>query len=272
MNGYGNKTKSVKLDGKELKDNLLPADVSGEHKIDIEMANNDFGSDSMNMVENKFTLSTPQGKYTDSVFSWEPMEGAKKYRVYKNGKVAEETTDTKFAVSESGFTELKVSAIGPNGFESFTSEPVWAYEEKNAQQLQMEKFAAKSSEDYVNYSGNGFVEISTEKNREISIPVEVSEAGKYLVDFRYSNGSGPWNTDNKCAIRSLYTNGDYIGAMIFPQRGKDEWSDWGYSNSFTVELKKGENNLKLKFEDWNNNMNVEVNKAMLDYLRVIPMD
>ncbi len=272
VNGFGNKSKSVKLDGKQLKDNLLPADISGAHKIEIEMANNDFGSDSMNMVENKFTLTTPQAKYADSVFSWEPMEGAQKYRVYKNGKVAEETTDTKFEVSATGFTELKVSAIGPNGFESFTSEPVWVYKEKNAQQLEMEKFASKSSEDYVNYSGNGFVEISTGKNREISVPVEVSEAGKYIVDFRYSNGSGPWNTDNKCAIRSLYTNGDYTGAMIFPQRGKDEWSDWGYSNSFTVELKKGENQLKLKFEDWNNNMNVEVNKAMLDYLRVIPMN
>lgn len=272
VNGYGNKTKSVKLDGKELEGNLLPADISGEHKIEIEMANNDFGSDSMNMVENKFSLPTPQAKYADSVFSWEPVEGAQKYRVYKNGKVAEETTDTKFAVSAPDFTELKVSAIGPNGFESFTSEPVWVYKEQEAKQLEMEKFASKSSEDYVNYSGNGFVEISTEKNRELSIPVKVSEAGKYIVDFRYSNGSGPWNTDNKCAIRSLYTNGDYTGAMIFPQRGKDEWSDWGYSNSFTVELKKGENDLKLKFEDWNNNMNVEVNKAMLDYLRVIPMD
>ena len=272
VNGFGNKSKWVKLDGKQLKDNLLPADISGAHKIEIEMANNDFGSDSMNMVENKFTLTTPQAKYADSVFSWEPMEGAQKYRVYKNGKVAEETTDTKFEVSATGFTELKVSAIGPNRFESFTSEPVWVYKEKNAQQLEMEKFASKSSEDYVNYSGNGFVEISTGKNREISVPVEVSEAGKYIVDFRYSNGSGPWNTDNKCAIRSLYTNGDYTGAMIFPQRGKDEWSDWGYSNSFTVELKKGENHLKLKFEDWNNNMNVEVNKAMLDYLRVIPMN
>ena len=135
----------------------------------------------------------------------------------------------------------------------------------------MENFAPKSSEVYVNFSGKGFVEVSTEKNRKIEIPVNVENAGKYLVDFRYSNGSGPWNTDNKAGIRSFYANNDYIGAVVFPQRGKDEWSDWGYSNSFTVELQKGQNQLLLKFEDWNNNMNVEVNRAMLDYLRLIPL-
>ena len=52
----------------------------------------------------------------------------------------------------------------------------------------------------------------------------------------------------------------------------DEWSDWGYSNSITVDLEKGENTIQLKFEDWNNNMNVDVNRAMLDYLRIIQLE
>lgn len=102
--------------------------------------------------------------------------------------------------------------------------------------------------------------------------VSVDEDGKYLVDFRYSNGSGPWNTDNKCAIRSLYLGDKYIGSFVFPQRGQEEWSDWGFSNSLVLNLKKGNNQLQLKFELWNNNMNVGINRAMLDYIRLIKID
>ncbi|MEO6037480.1 MAG: hypothetical protein ABIQ93_03635, partial [Saprospiraceae bacterium] len=76
-------------------------------------------------------------------------------------------------------------------------------------------------------------------------------------------------TDNKCAIRSLAVNGAYAGVLVLPQRGKDEWSDWGFSNSHLVQLKKGDNTLTISFEDWNNNMNVELNRAMLDYWRVV---
>lgn len=99
--------------------------------------------------------------------------------------------------------------------------------------------------------------------------ITVAKAGEYLMDVRYSNGSGPWNTDNKCAIRSLSVNGVYAGVLVFPQRGQDEWSDWGFSNSHGLKLNAGDNHLKITSEDWNQNMNGEVNTAMLDYLRII---
>ncbi|MDX1761795.1 MAG: hypothetical protein R3218_06540, partial [Christiangramia sp.] len=269
VNGYGNKTEFVQLDGEVLENNFLPADISGEHTIEIEMVNNDFSESAMNLVNNKFSLPNPQVRLEADMLVWKAVDKAEKYRIYKNGKVTEEISDTEFSIEPGQFAEYKVSALGPDGFESFTSEPVWVYE--NMEKLELENIAQKSSDDYVNYSGNGFIELSTENHREIEIPVNISEAGKYLIDFRYSNGSGPWNTDNKCAIRSLYVNSDYEGAVIFPQRGKDEWSDWGYSNSITVDLEKGENRIQLKFEDWNNNMNVDVNRAMLDYLRLIKL-
>jgi len=30
--------------------------------------------------------------------------------------------------------------------------------------------------------------------------------------------------------------------------------------------------VKISFEDWNNNMNVEVNTAMVDFMRIISID
>ena len=137
--------------------------------------------------------------------------------------------------------------------------------------VEMETMTAKATFPFVNFSGTGFIETSTSTNKLITINVHVESDGIYLIDFRYSNGSGPWNTDNKCAIRSLYNGNTYVGALVFPQRGTDEWSDWGWSNSYKVNLKKGNNQLRLALEEWNNNMNVDVNRAMVDYMRVIKL-
>jgi hypothetical protein len=54
-----------------------------------------------------------------------------------------------------------------------------------------------------------------------------------------------------------------------PQRGRDEWSNWGYSNAVKVNLKKGLNNVSIIFKDYNDNMNETINQAMIDNLRVV---
>jgi hypothetical protein len=97
----------------------------------------------------------------------------------------------------------------------------------------------------------------------------VPEQGTYAIDFRYSNGNGPTNTENKCAVRTFSVDDVFAGTFVFPQRGKDQWSDWGFSNTLQLELTKGSHQLRLSFERWNENMNGEINQAMLDYLRVI---
>jgi hypothetical protein len=89
------------------------------------------------------------------------------------------------------------------------------------------------------------------------------------VDLRYSNGNGPVNTENKCAIRTLLVNGHFSGTFVMPQRGKGEWSNWGYSNAIKIILAKGVNTISVNFESFNENMNGIVNQAMLDHLRII---
>ena len=90
----------------------------------------------------------------------------------------------------------------------------------------------------------------------------------YAIDFRYANGNGPVNTENKCAIRTLRVNDEFAGTVVLPQRGKNEWSDWGFSNSVIIYLEKGSQMITLGLESANNNMNGEINQAMLDYMRI----
>jgi hypothetical protein len=271
VKGFGNKIEAIAMDGEPLANAFFPASVTGKHKIEVIMMNNDFGPNLVNEVPNKFSVSNPQVSLTGTTLKWETIPGAISYAVYKNG-VLFNTIDTNlFEVSEDGFAEFKVIAIDADGFESFSSDPVMVYPKSDKKILEMENYAPKSNLPYTNYSGKGFVNISMTKNTVITVPVTVASAGKYLLDVKYSNGTGPWNTENNCAIRSLYVNDVYEGVLVMPQRGQDEWSDWGFSNSREVPLLKGKNEISLEFEDWNINMDGKINDAMLDYIRIIKL-
>jgi hypothetical protein len=80
------------------------------------------------------------------------------------------------------------------------------------------------------------------------------------------------NTENKCAIRTLELNGKFAGTIVLPQRGRQEWSNWGYSNAVKLKLVKGTHTLTIRLAGYNDNMNGETNQAMVDNLRVIRLD
>lgn len=271
VEGYGNKIKVFQLDGKPESNHIFPAHLSGNHTIHIQMFNEEFDKKPINMVENRFSLPNPIVAVKGKTLHWDSIPHAEYYRVYKDGSVISDEKNNVFETNTTKFAEYKISAVDTNGYESFVSEPIWIYTHKDEKRVEVENFYKASNKHYINYSGTGFIELSNDDNRNVTIPVTVDEASKYSIDFRYSNGSGPWNTDNKCAVRSLYVNDTYNGVAVFPQRGKEEWSDWGYSNSFTVDLKKGKNQVALNFDKWNINMNVDVNTAMLDYVRIIKL-
>ncbi|WP_299529111.1 hypothetical protein [Ulvibacterium sp.] len=267
VEGHGNQIELVTIDGKETKDAFIPKDWSGEHTIIIKLANNEFPDQSINLVENHFTLPTILASKEGSLLKWQPIPDVQEYRIYKNGKLLETTTKSQLKVAADNYASYTISALDKNGFEGFTSEPVVFA--NNLKKVEIEDFASRSKLPYSNYSGKGFVEISTDTNKVIELNVMVEKDSEYVIDLHYSNGSGRWNTNNKCAIRSLSVNDSYQGVLVFPQRGKDEWSEWGFSNSLQVSMKSGANTIKIHFEDWNNNMDVNVNTAMLDYLRII---
>ena len=271
VNGYGNQTKTILLDGKPMKDAFFSATLSGTHTVEIELMNNSFSEQAFHISANRFSPTNPQAKADGLSLKWDLIPNAAYYKIYKNGAFYKKTTVNTLQLTSLPLkmTEYKVSAVDKIGKESFTSEPVFFMEPSAIKTVEMEDFAPAATLPYTGFSGKGFVEISTEANRRIECKMTVDEGGAYFLNVHYSNGSGPWNTDNKCAIRSLTVNGDYAGVLVFPQRGKDEWSDWGFSNYRVVQLKRGENTLVLSFEEWNNNMNVDVNRAMLDYISVV---
>ena len=267
MQGYGNMIKSFLLDGKESQP-MIPASLKGTHNIKIVLANTVNGSDKINKVANYYSLPAPTVKYESNKLSWESVKGASLYRILQNGKLLTETTNTYSLLPVKMFAEYSVIAVDANKVESFASEPQAVSNGVSYQVTELEDIAGKANYPYKGFMGNGFTEISTTVNTSINIPVKIEKAGLYMVFFRYANGNGPTNTENKCAIRTLKVDGVEKAVFVFPQRGKEEWSNWGYSNIIKVELKEGKHVLNLGYEPFNENMNGLINQAMLDQVYI----
>jgi hypothetical protein len=267
LSGYGNRIKSFEIDGRASRP-FIPYSLSGEHSISIALAGNE-DNQSINKAENLTSPDVPQTTIADGDIVWQPVKNAVTYTILKNGIAVATTEGSTYRPEGKTYAEYQVIASDNKGTQSFASEPLAINAEACTRTVEAELFAPKAAAAYKNYSGTGFVETSVTRNRTITITVTAAQAGNYAVGFRYANGNGPINTENKCAIRTLKVDGKEAGAIVLPQRGANEWSNWGYTNPVSVYLSQGKHTIALDFEKWNENMNGDVNQAMIDNLILI---
>lgn len=269
MSGYGNRITAVSIDGKPMAKASLASSLRGTHAIHIQLAGNDAASIKVNKQPVYFSVAAPEPLYGNGVITWPRVDGAVAYQILKNGRMLVNTVHPSFRVTERNNVEYQVMATDSNKTPSFASEPLLLCNAKDSSCYQLEVFIAKSSYDYKGYSGEGFAETSVQVNPLISLPVTIAADGWYSIDFRYANGNGPVNTENKCAIRTFKVDHKAKGCFVFPQRGTAQWSNWGFSNPVRVYLKAGMHSIELSLMDADDNMNLAINQAMLDYMRVI---
>lgn len=267
MEGSGDAIKSFSIDGTATEP-VVDSKLTGRHAVKIILTRKMTAESNIHLVSHSVTPDVPVVSLNGSLLNWKAVSSAAKYQVFRNGAQVAETRTTNYKTSGIGFAEWQVAAIDSKGESSFLSEPLVTGDKTVVKTYEVENYAPASSLKYIGYRGKGFSELSKERNTVISIPVSISAAGLYSVDFRYANGSGPVNTENKCAIRTLKVGGKNAGAVILPQRGTNEWSNWGWSNPVQVHLSKGKQNLSLTFESYNENMNGFTNTAMLDQMRI----
>ncbi len=268
MEGHGDQIQSITLDGKPLPNAEIPGALTGQHAVKIVLANNPLGENKVNRVAVEFAPATPVVTYANGTLSWTAGNGVKHFKVLKNGEQIEKTNKTQLQVNKGAYAEYQVIAVHTRGHESFANEPVVVVPTGKQIIQEVENSATKASLPYKGFSGKGFVEISKTQNTQVTFKVQVPETGIYAIDFRYANGEGPINTENKCAIRTFRQGDAFLGTVVLPQRGTNEWSDWGFTNAVQVKLEKGTRELTLAFEPANENMNGEINRALLDYLRL----
>src|SRR6185312_2394805 len=239
MDGYGNSIKSFLIDGKESAEYQVSSALQGNHQIKIILSNKDIPSKKINAVENIFSPQMPQVNYKDGTLSWNDTSKNISYSILQNGKTLKESSGTSFKIDSSNYDDYQIIAVANNHTESFASEPLQIYPKSNEQIIQLENFVRKSDKNYQGFTGNGFIEISKAVNTKIDFTININQDATYILDVRYANGNGPINTENKCAFRTITIDDKSPATLVFPQRGKEEWSNWGWSNSMKVSLTKG---------------------------------
>jgi hypothetical protein len=269
MDGYGNEIRSFMIDDKESPKHQVSSNLQGSHTVKIVLGNNNLPSVNINSVENEFSPQMPSVQYEKGMLSWKDTGNITSYKVIKSGKLLQQIHGNSLNIDTAEYGNFQIIAVENNNRESFASKPLQIYPPANEQIIQIEDFAPKSSKTYQGFTGKGFVEISKTVNRNIDFPITISADGNYILDVRYANGNGPINTENKCAFRTLSIDSSTLKTLVFPQRGKDEWSNWGWSNSLEIHFTKGLHHISVTFEKWNDNMNGDINQAMLDCVRII---
>ena len=272
MVGFGNQVASFLLDGKPMDGNEIPATITGKHSIKIVLSGQGFKEDKINKVSNDIAPPIPAVTYKDGVLSWAKVNDAIKYLVIRNGNLFSQTTQLQLTVTPGAYSEYQVIAVDAKQYQSFASEPLVVVSDSAVNIYQAEGNLPTADVAYKGFTGKGFIEISKTINTSITLPVTINRAGTYAIDFRYANGNGDLGQENKCGIRTLLVDNKKAATMVFPQRGKDVWDNWGFSNTAKIYLTPGRHLIQLSFKPPNENMNIDINQAMIDYMRVTKIE
>jgi len=246
VSGSGNEIASCLVDGKEA-EAFIPADWNGKHSIEIVMKGEHKPS-SINMVGYIGMPETPVVKIESGKLQWAAIEGASKYQVLKDGQNIGETSSCTFDVQGDG--EYQVMAIDAKGICSFASEPYRNFADALVLQLDVDKWLDKTM------------------GEQVKMTVNIPTTGWYILDWEYANGNGEVEQRNHCANRQLYVDGKNVSSMVFPQRGLDDWKNYGWSNPVKVYLKKGNHKIGLRYLTENININIDLDKAHVKSLRL----
>jgi hypothetical protein len=261
VRGFGSHVRSVLMDGKPAPA-LIPADLQGSHSIILELDDQPFATAKLNLVKNAFAPDTPFVKVEGRNFTWDAIDGASEYRLQIDGKPGPVISTTSYTAPDNKRTEqYQVMALDASGVGSFLSEPVTFPENSVVISIPDKKDGNPAS----------FVALASTGVTGLSVNASVAKKGLYILSFLYANGSGGVKFENKCANRALFIDGDEIGPIVFPQRGQDEWNNWGQSNIRVVELSAGAHQFELRLMPYDTNMNVEINSAHVASMSLIPL-
>ncbi len=285
VSGYGDKVKEITVNGKRVKNidgAIIPARPKGNYEVKVTMADTDIAPMSLRRTANVKSPLTPLTRLShdadiaaanpdapyENTLQWNPIEYIAGYIVLRDGERIARTRQTSFDASVPGV--YQVIGVDADGVESFASEPlsnqptVRVKPSATATVLKSKEVSYQPDGGVINgYSGNGFAE--TDHNTA-PVVFDIEADGDYFLTLRYANGNGPVNTENKCAVRTLFVDGVKAGTVVMPQRGVGNWDDWGMTNYIPVSLTKGKHKITIEMMPYDENMNLATNHAIIDAL------
>jgi Glycogen debranching enzyme len=269
IEGTGDKVDYMTIDGVHVPGCSVPSNLEGNHVVVVKMSAQMLEHGKVNLVSEPFSPDTPIVSADGTRLNWGSVKGAVSYKLFRNGEAIAELKTNKYVVPKGNkYSEYQVLAIRQDGSESFLSEPVVVDPKVPKVTVQAEDAIGSAEHEYPGFTGAGYVKLVGSVLDSLVYFVDLPVSGEYAIDFRYANGNGPINTDNKCAIRTMEIDRRISGSVVLPQRGDGDWQNWGFSNPINVEIAGGKHKLVLYRDKHDNNMNGSVNSALLDSFRL----
>ena len=278
VKGFGKNIASFTVNGKTQQPLITPAQArkAKGKTLDVVITMDDQPIPAMAVKEVKNVKAplTPIARLEGRQLVWNPIEYIGSYVIVRDGERIDTVHTTTYDASVPG--EYQVIGVSTDGVEGFASEPMstrtQAFFKPDTENLATELFSEEVTYQpngkIQGYTGRGFVE-TDHKNDNIGFDITIPVEGDYALSVRYANGNGPVNTENHCAVRTIIVDGDEIGTVVLPHRGRGNWDDWGYSNSVTFHAKPGRYHVYLYFQVWDENMSIRTNHAIIDGVRVV---
>ena len=247
VSGYGDSIKTLKLDGKVVDGSAISGNLVGHHKVEISMSNSFRNKYEHLPKKLRNPLATPEVIMDSDRIFWDYIDNAAYYDVFAGGKHVARIDEPEVQF-EDWYGDLQVIAVAADGTVSHPSNPF------NIGESIYESFPERY--------------LTRKEGNECILTVSVPYSGEWALSWHYANGTGPVNRDNNCGVRMLYVDGNKVGINVFPQRGRNQWDDWGWTSPQKIKLSKGEHTFALIYESDVDNMDLYVNDFKVNKFRL----
>ncbi len=273
LRGTGTVIAGFTIDGEPSAKYIVPYDIKGHHTIEIIMANNTMERKDVAVMDEVEAPALPKIEWTSPHHARiVGFEVGTNLLVYLNGVFQEMINVPDYDLYEaSEYTVINFAGVTDNRWIGLSARPRQYFPAGTLTDMPAESFAHGGTKLIADRKmAKGFVEVSRTHYLRLPFEVCVDAEGDYFVSVRYANGSVSVHGEGITVMRTLRVNGDAVGILVMPFRGKERWGDTGFSNTLRVHLRKGINRMSIDLDaSAGSHMTDHSGKALIDFVRVI---
>lgn len=245
LHGTGDRIAAFMLDSVSSSEPRIPADLEGNHKIDITLSGNDLHEAKINLCQPMQTPPTPKVQWTGAREARVAnFDRSLRYGVFVDGVLVEELHGDRYHISDSGVTVTGIVPSEDRVWAGYTPRPHVSAPEGTLITINASSVTPRRPPLHLIKDRNtatNYIELAARHNTRITCYANVAEAGEYFITVGYSNGS------TRCAMRALGVNDRDVATLIFPSRRPNDWVRVYPSTTVAVSLKEGVNKLSLTY-------------------------
>ncbi len=247
VQGTGDKVAGFLIDSVSTSSHIIPAGLTGKHKVEITLTGNDIPASGITMANGSTFPPTPKIRWvtpTDAHIA--NYSDDYKYGAYVNGTFLEELHGDKYSYSPAVPSIIDIVPITKDEIIGFAPRSHVIAPANSMITIPATSITPRRTPMHLiphRETARHYIELAARHNTRLTFYVNAPTAGEYFIYIGYSNGT----TDT--GLRTLSANGKDCGILVCPSINQTDWVTVHDSNILTVTLNAGPNQLALTYID-----------------------